>query len=389
MCNLSLVDEVELVKQTPLNWLPALLGSLKTESGMEELDKRFKNIKGVYMRALASIQKIEELAPIEGADVIERARVLGWYLVVRKGEFQVGDPCIYFAIDSFLPQIPQFEFLAKGGSLKKMIVDGQEKQGYRLKTVMLRKQISQGLALPLKLFPNVSVEIGVDVTDLLNVLLYEAPVPACISGEVRGTLPGYIPKTDEERVQNLLLMLKEYMGKSFYATSKLDGTSMTVYKYEGDFGVCGHTLNFKEDVRNTFWRVTNKYDLRNKLPEGFAIQAELVGEGIQSNRLKLKGQDAYIFYVFDINAYRYLPLEEMQKFVADIGMKTVPVVHTDFTMGSGDSMQVCEELLKMADIPSPLNSNVPQEGLVFRMNGPGNRVSFKAISNGYLLKYGL
>lgn len=281
------------------------------------------------MRKLATIERIEEILPIEGADNICLVKVRGWQCVALKTDFKQGDLCVYHEVDSFLPVIPRYEFMSKGSSPKKMIVDGEEKLGYRLKTARKLGQISQGLAQPLSIFPEITnPTIGHDVTELLDIKLYEAPIPACLSGEIRGVFPGFIPKTDEERIQNLIEELETYQGKPFYVSVKLDGSSMTCYKYKGDFGVCSRTLNLKETEKNSFWRVANQHNLKEKLPEGYAIQGECVGEGIQDNRIKLKGQDVYVFYVFDIEKHRYLELEEIEEFCLKIGLKTVPSIRT-------------------------------------------------------------
>lgn len=337
------------------------------------------------MRKLATIENIEEVLPIEGADNICLVKVRGWKCVALKTDFKQGDICVYHEVDSFLPVLPRYDFLAKGSSPKKMIVEGIEKLGYRLKTARKLGQLSQGLAMPLSVFPEcVGRTVGEDVTEALGIRLYEAPVPACLAGEVRGAFPGYIPKTDEERIQNLLEDLPFCQEKSFYVSVKIDGSSMTCFKYQGDFGVCSRNLDLKETEKNSFWKVANKYDLRNKLPEGYAIQGECAGEGINDNRHKLKGQDVYVFYVFDIEKSRYLELEEMEEFCSKLGLKTVPILHRDLVLN-----HTLEDLLKMADGPCPLNTNVLREGIVFRMKGTDRKVSFKAVSNEYLIKYGV
>lgn len=183
------------------------------------------------MRKLASIQRIKKLRPIENADAIEVATVLGWQCVVKKEEFKEGNLCIFFEVDSFLPVDPRFEFV---GNLKKMLVDGQEVQGYLLETVRLRGQISQGLALPLgdfadKLKVQDIWEEGTDVTEKLGVLKYEPPIPASLAGTVRGPFPWFIPKTDELRLQTIPEVLDKYHDTLFYCTEKIDGTSMTVF----------------------------------------------------------------------------------------------------------------------------------------------------------------
>jgi len=150
-------------------------------------------------RKLVTIQKLEEIMPITGADFIDFARVKGWWVVVKKNEFKVGDEILYFEVDSFLPDLPQYEFLKKGSSLKRMLVDGEIKIGIRLKTIKLRGMISQGLIMPLSILPAGNYVVGQDVSDLLGVIKYEIPIDSSLSGIVKGFFPFFISKTDEER----------------------------------------------------------------------------------------------------------------------------------------------------------------------------------------------
>lgn len=337
------------------------------------------------MRKLASIQQIEDVQPIPEADKICKVKIKGWWCVTRVGEFKVGDYGVYHEIDSLLPVIDRYSFLEKGSTLKTTIVDGVEKKGYRLKTIRLKGQISQGLILPLSSFPEITnSHWGADLSELLNIYKYEAPIPVHLAGEVKGGYPGYIPKTDEDRVQNCPELLEQYKGRRFYLTTKIDGTSSTYFKYDKEFGVCGKNLEFKENNKVIFWNIANRYNLKEKLPDGYAIQAETAGEGIQCNRHLLKGVDSYVFYVFDINNYKYLGVDDMLAFVKELGMKTVPVIDDNFILN-----HTCEELLKIADAPCPFNKNVLQEGIVFRLYDSTEKITFKVISNEYILKYGL
>jgi RNA ligase (TIGR02306 family) len=336
------------------------------------------------MRKLATVQQIEEIQPIENADAIEKARIKGWWVVVKKDQFKIGDKCIYFEIDSLLPIIAQFSFLSNGQSLKKSIEDGKEITGFRLKTIRLRNQISQGLIMPLSEFPEVTVlDIDTDVSELLNVFKYEPPIPIHLAGDVKNQFPGFLPKTDEERIQTCPEMLEKYKGCRFYMTSKVDGSSTTIFKHENEFGVCSRNLEMKENETNAYWKMVYRYNLKEKLPNGFAIQAELAGEGVQGNPHKLKGIDIYVFYVFDIIKYQYLKLNDMLMFVQDLGLRTVPIIDDNFILN-----HTCDEILAMANMNSPLNPNVIQEGIVFRLYDSTEKITFKSISNEYLLKYG-
>ena len=192
-------------------------------------------------RKLASIQIVKEIKPIPGADMIEVVRINNWDVVSKKGEYKVGDFCIYCEIDSFLPIREEFEFLRKT-SYKKMS-DGSE--GFRLRTIRLRGQLSQGLILPIHILPlGELVSEGKDVTEMLNIVKYEPPIPAELAGKVKGLFPSFIRKTDEERIQNLSDKYEEIKnsGKDFYVTEKLDGTSATFYFKDGEFGILAAEL---------------------------------------------------------------------------------------------------------------------------------------------------
>lgn len=120
-------------------------------------------------RKLASVQYVHHISPIEGADRIECIHVLGWQCVANKGQFQVGEKCVYMEVDSFLPICEQFEFL-RGSSYKRSELLGE---GFRLKTLKFRGQISQGLVQPLSVLPAGEYRIGDDVTDLLGIRKWE------------------------------------------------------------------------------------------------------------------------------------------------------------------------------------------------------------------------
>lgn len=347
------------------------------------------------MRKLATIRAVSALLPIEGADAIEVAQVDGWKCVVKKGEFQQGDLGVYFEIDSFLPALdPRFAFLEKQFTT----FDGKE--GARLRTIRLRKQLSQGLILPLKSFPELSeCGEGEDVTEMLDVVKWEPPVSARLHGEVFGNFPHFIPKTDQPRIQNMYRELKKNVGEVFEVTVKLDGSSLTVYKKDEHYGVCSRNLEIKPSANNTMWNMVYKYHLHRALAtlEGnYAFQGEIIGEGIQGNPEKIHGQDFYVYDIYDIDKQEYLsPLDRMnvlsQLTLAGFDIKHVPCFSTTegheyevvgMTLQQEDVGDV-DYFLSLAEGPS-LNPNVKREGLVFkRMDG---QFSFKVISNSYLEK---
>lgn len=333
------------------------------------------------LRKLASIRKISHIQSIPGADMIELAIVDGWKVVVAKNVgHKVGDMVVYCEIDSFLPIKEEFEFLRKS-SYKKMS-DGTE--GFRLRTIKLKGQVSQGLILPLKdlQLPNKDLlEVGMDVTKELGIIKYEPPIPAELSGKVKGLFPSFLRKTDEERIQNLSDEYENLKQHKFYVTEKLDGSSATFYSKDGVFGVCSRNLELLETEGNTFWKVARELKLEEWLTSqdvNYSIQGELIGESIQGNPYKIKGQTVGFFNAFNIDTQEYLGLEEFEKLISSMGLKSVPILDREFTLPD-----TIDELLTYADEKSVLNSNFDREGVVIR--SLDRKISFKVISNKFLL----
>lgn len=342
------------------------------------------------MRKMATIRKIDSIRPILGADAIECAIVGGWTCVVKKGEYSASDLVVYCEIDSFIPTAIA-PFLTKPGHYAKTF-EGVE--GERLRTVKLRGQLSQGLLLPLSMLTMVESELfeGLDVSFPLGITKYEAPIPACIAGEVKGMFPSQIPKTDQERIQNLTAELEEWKAENltWEVTEKLDGSSMTVYVMDGEVGVCSRNLDLKRNPDNSLWRAAIKHRLEEKLAGygNIAVQGELVGNGIQDNMYKMRDQDFYVYDVYNIDAGRYFTPAERKTFVQALNLLHCPVLAYSAklmdTLGISDIDQIltfAEGKSVMGDIVGP-----EREGLVFKCHE--KQVSFKAISNKFLLKGG-
>ncbi len=344
-------------------------------------------------RKLATIRKVSEIRPIKDADKIELAKVDGWQCVVRKGEFNEGDRGIYFEIDSFLPIYPIYEFLRKG--CYKKLSDGTE--GFRLKTIRLRKQLSQGLLLPLSLYndnPLNDLNVGTDVTEMLHIKKYEPPVPAHLSRTVKGLFPpNLIQKTDQERIQNLPEYFEDYKDVVFEETEKLNGFSVTYYYNEGEFGACSRNLELKEDENNTIWKVAKTTDIQpilSNLKQDVALQGEMAGEGIQKNPLKLIGQQFFLFDIYDIQKKRYMTPDERKAFYADNldngKIKHIPILDHEIKIFQiADTM---EKALEYAKGKMKENPEKEREGVIFKSHTihNGNTISFKIINNDYLLK---
>lgn len=325
---------------------------------------------------MATVRVIDSILPIPDADSIECAVIGGWKVVTKKGEYQPGDLAIYCEIDSWIPN-ELAPFLSKGEPKEYNGVKGE-----RLRTVRLRKQLSQGLLLPYSILGMIGSE-GDDVSELLNIQKWEAPVNPQLAGQVKGNFPSQIPKTDQERVQNLKRELENYDSVLFEVTEKMEGSSMTCYLIDGEFGVCSRNMDLKRDENNTFWKVAIEEDIEQKLraygADNIAIQGELIGPGIQGNIYNLISHHFKVFDVYDIQEGYYLLPEDRKTFVDAIGLKHVPVLGTHLLVDPD-----IDSILLAAEGKSLLNPNQEREGVVYKsMN---SQFSFKAISNKYLLK---
>jgi len=395
-------------------------------------------------RSLVSVRRIVDIRPIPNADAIEVAQVDDWSLVVKKGEFKVGDLCAYFEIDSFLPETdPRYAFL-----MKSSVREFEGVRGHRLRTIKLRGQISQGLALPIGQFVNdfdgskfdEGQELsefftpGTDLTELLGIKKYEKPLSANLAGKVKGYFPSFIRRTDQERCQNLGKTIFGYEdsvietnvspdlvadaiaagrltlvdGKVFridkakaspldtYEVSiKLDGSSATFFHKDGELGVCSRNLQLKHDDEdnqgNSFVRVFYDSGLAAvfSLVGNVAIQGELMGPNIQGNRENLKDFRFFMFDAQNLDTGKYLtPDERVDLFntLLEAGVKPelfvhVPVLKHSVTLPELGITDVAG-LLAFAEGPSIVHPI--REGLVFKRSD--GEFSFKAISNKFLEK---
>lgn len=337
-------------------------------------------------RAMATIRKVVEINPIEGADAIESVRVDGWRVVCKKGEFAVEDAVIFCEIDSWIPY-ELAPFLSKG----KEPHEYNGVKGERLKTVKLRGSLSQGLLLPIGIVHDKMIKVCgkpsggfiseyEDVSELLNIQKWEPPFDKRLAGNAKGSFPSFLQKTDQERVQNVR-DLSSHFGETFEVSIKLDGSSCTVYHNSGEVGVCSRNIDLKEDDNNAFWAIAKQYNIPNKLKEygkNIAVQGELIAPSIQSNHEQVTKPEWYCFSVFDIDSQECLRPAVARFVCKTIGIPYVPVLHNEFWLEHS-----VQELLDMAE-GDGMNKGVKREGLVFKSNS--SQFSFKAVSNSYLLK---
>lgn len=234
----------------------------------------------------------------------------------------------------------------------------------------------------------IKLEIGTDVTSLLGVVKYEAQIPAELAGICKSTFPSFVPKTDEPRLQAFPILIKEIQGLRMRGTLKMDGTSKTTFRKDGNFGVCSRNMELIESDTNAYWRMAKKLGLDQWLPDGLALQGELCSPGIQGNRIGLTEPTFYAFSLFNIADGKYLNHDELVDFCTPLGIQTVPVVFD----GIVDPTWGVEDFLAFAD-KQVYQNGLPAEGIVWRpvhefpSETLGGRLSFKTISNLFITTY--
>lgn len=353
---------------------------------------------------LASIQRIIKIEPIEGADSIEKATVLGWDVVIKKGEYNVGDLCCYIQIDTIVPETEQFEFLRE--------------RKFRVRTIRLRKQISQGLIIPISKTWKGGLCEGDDVTGYVGVKKYEKPdnnpvryektrVPKVwykkwiylfkfnvlfkvfpkLQKFERTSFPSHlVSKTDEERIQNIPSILEKYRGKRFVVSHKLDGSSITIIHQKvlgkSKFRICSRNFEL-HDKKNDWYNVFKKtsFDLevlklvRHFKTNDLIVQGEAIGK-FNGNYHNLTEDQIRLFNIY-VDGKR-LNQREFTSTCKSLSIPFCPVyIETDLNHD-------LQDILKVSDIPDVLNPKVPAEGLVWRCIE--DNLSFKVINNNYLLK---
>lgn len=358
-----------------------------------------------YVRKMASIQIIDEMFLIPDADKICAYVVQGYNVVDQIGKYQVGDKVVFASIDSFVPSTVA-PFLTKPGKYPKTF-NGVE--GERLKTIKLRGVFSQGLLLPMsilgdefykdranrglencwvKTLANGEVvgandKVDSDVSLYLGIQKWEPPAEFT-SADSKGSFPYFIFKTDQERINSFYKLGSKYFEtENFEVQEKCEGSSLTAYVKDGEFGVCSRNLELKRSEDNTFWATALAYDLENKmksLGKNIAIQFELCGPKVSGNVYKLEKFMLFAFDVFDIDRQEYYNPEDRRSLTRTLGLIDAPVLERYASL-KGLSL---EDILVMADGNSVIGTiGCLREGLVFKANSK-QRISFKSVSRKYL-----
>jgi len=370
-------------------------------------------------RKLAHIEEIIDLQSIVGADKIEVATVLGWRCVVKKNEFKIGEKVIYIEVDSIVPDVPQFEFLRD--------------RKFRVRTIKLRKQISQGLVVPIpKDFISMQ-DVGTDVTEFMGIKKHLSPSEQTELQQIKQEIkleknklkkfmlryswfrrlfltkrekqkfPYWVSKTDEERIQNIPHVLKQFKDKEVYITEKIDYQSVTftgktIPKFQGIFGklpfkefkfvVCSRSLT-TNDPNSLYLKIAKKYNIEQILKENptLTIQGEQGDTKVQGNKYKLSLPEMWVFNIIDHSRaekyyYNYI---EMNDFCIKYNLPIVPILYEGKLQNVGCTV---DDIVKYSEGKSIINKNIQREGIVIRCIKNGKKLlSFKAINPKFLLKY--
>jgi len=367
-------------------------------------------------RQLASIQKILNIEAIPDADNILKCTILGWSCVIaKKDNFKVGDLVVYIEIDSVVSERPEFEFLRE--------------RKFRIRTIKLRKQVSQGLVLPLSILPsNKKYKENDDVTEILGVKKYdpEGDLERKLAEEKanrtnnkiqkfllkypwyrrlifkpkQGGFPKFIKKTDESRIQLFPDICEREKNTIFQITEKLDGQSVTLFllkkskhkflfwSFGSDyqFGVCSRNLYLPKENDSSYWTIAKQYNIKKVLENLMftspnnnlvVLQGEIIGNNIQGNKYKING---YKFYAFNllING-KPTDTKTMLFVLNDKGIETVPLLSINFELKS-----TIPEMVEYSKGKSLL-ADIPREGVVIR--NYDKFISFKVVNPDFLLKY--
>jgi len=368
-------------------------------------------------RKLASIQRIVSIEPIEGADAIEKATILGWEVVVaKKDNFKVDDMVVYCEVDSILPDKPDFEFLRD--------------RKFRIKTIKLKGQVSQGIAFPLSILGNYKLKNvcqGTDVTEYLGVRKYDPQAEferkeierlagidknrmskflkryawyrRLIFKPTRIPFPSFIHKTDEDRIQLFPDYYEKWGHLEFTITEKVDGQSATYFCVQNPkrglfrkkwlFGVCSRNFQLLKPDKSSYWTLARELDLENKMKawcnrnkKGLIIQGEAVGVGIQGNKYNKKGIELFVFnvsvyYKGQLNDYNQI--DQIIFCIGFVGLKLVTILYPSVSL-----LPTIPEMVNLAKGISR-KADIPREGIVVR--NYENNISFKVVNPDFLLKY--
>lgn len=350
-------------------------------------------------RKFATIRQISEIRAIPNAERVELACVDGWRAVIPKNTFTVNEQVLFIETDAALLCVndQRFNFLRKS-CLKQWKGNGVLfGECLRVRTIKLAGQISQGLVLKLADFPEAACSDDIDAALCIKHFDELAEEMSAKTGKIKqadaaGSFPSFVPKTDEERIQNIPEILTTHSDSLFEVTLKLDGSSMSVgyspSNYPDDpFFVCSRNLRLKRGD-NTFHKVAAYYDIESKLKqycdvsgEELCLQGELIGPGINGNRGKQGEHSFNVFRVWSISDKKWLETDDWRwPCEKEFSIPTVPRIDCAYRpLNRYTTIDALVEFAKTAKF-----GELTGEGYVFKSYD--GDIHFKVINPLYLLE---
>jgi RNA ligase (TIGR02306 family) len=330
---------------------------------------------------LATIVRIKEILPIEGADriVVAKMEDNAWQVVVKKDEFQVGSLAVYICPDTIVDSSnPALAFMA-------------ERKSY-VWPCRFKKQLSQGLLMPVQSLAYWGevppIFQGMDVSVFTKTQKYVRPEELTNNPQAESGFPAHlISRTDELNLLSYPKVLEELRGKDIVITLKMDGSSGTFFEKENvGFRACSRGQCLKSDADNGWNRMAAKYKLATTIANsGLIVQGEIVGPKFNGNKLGLTEEDLFVFDVYDSKLGVYFSPIRVKMFCDATGLKSVPILY------SGKCEQSIEQLIDFASQQKYANGS-PAEGIVIRsLDGAysselGKRQSVKVINPNFGVK---
>lgn len=325
---------------------------------------------------LATIECIQSIAAHPNADKLDLATVSGYTCIVSRDQYSVGEAVVLIQPDTVLPEAEWSEMFRKRSN--------------RVRAMKLRGEWSFGIVMPIHTWPELlaygSIVNGTEVSEIINVAKYEPPQPQHL--DAMGYPPSGLPKTDEERYQNLDGSLP--YGERVDITLKIDGSSatyfckMNVETGEYETGVCSRSLRIKPECSNIYTQAEARYNILAKLKEycvnngvSLAVRGEVYGAGIQAFNTNphAKGEVNFaLFSVWDFDKHTYAKPSDLH-YYANLGyalnIPCVPCIEKDVVLTAEIVKYYAQEIDHIDDKPF--------EGVVIKHNTG----SFKVLNLSY------
>lgn len=260
------------------------------------------------------VHKLESIIDCPNSDTLSIAKIGGWELVVKRGQYSVGDLVVYFPSDSLVPQ----EHLKNWGLEGKLSGSGKN----RVKAVRLRGQISIGLLCKA---PEGFIE-GQDAQEYYGITKWEPSIPPELSGIAKRMPRGYI-KYDIDNINNSPRMFDP--TESVIVYEKCHGANSSCCLIDGEVFVTSRSVCLEESDTNTYWAAARNHDLINKIKSIQSLGKDIwiYGEVLPTQDLKYGYTKPGILF-FDIRVDgRFLDNLTAKNIFKDLDLPMPPMLY--------------------------------------------------------------